>query len=188
MKAFLVARGQLTGEKLPAGQEGHLPLDRTESEFLIGLSGRTTLMNTLLALERRGLPVLDVTAQQDSRRGALLAPVNESSFDRYARELAIPFYEGQPGETRSPDELSRDADLRSIGGTLRDDPSIRVFTNADDIILGDEGLAFLRDAVRERLHVFPGGGHLGNMWVPEVHKAIFDGLGVPGEQRTASGN
>jgi hypothetical protein len=175
MKAFLVARGQLTGEAEPEPEQGdRLPLDRTESEFLIGVSGRTTLMNALLALEERGIPVLEIDDQTDAGRGPLLGPINQRSFDQYASQLIIPYYRGLPGETRSADELAHDAGLRSIGETLRDDPRIRVFTNVDDFILGEEGLAFLRDAVRERLHVFPGGGHMGNLDVPEVQQQIFD--------------
>lgn len=35
--------------------------------------------------------------------------------------------------------------------------------NADDIILGSDEVAFLRETFGERAHLFPHGGHCGNL-------------------------
>jgi hypothetical protein len=72
MKAFLVVQ-----QGLPDGKG--LPLDRTESEFLIGLSGRTTIMNTLAAIEAKGGKPLRIEPEDGDRRGPMLDVVNESS-------------------------------------------------------------------------------------------------------------
>ena len=55
---------------------------------------------------------------------------------------------------------------------------LHVVTNADDFILGDENLDWLRGVVGERLTVFPDGGHLGNLHLEPMRQAIVDALGV----------
>jgi hypothetical protein len=53
---------------------------------------------------------------------------------------------------------------------------VRVITNADDFILGEEGLAWLRATLGDRLVVFPHGGHLGNLYVEQVQESVFAAL------------
>lgn len=184
MKAFLVARETLAGDGTvarqaagsPAGPSA-LPFDREESEFLIGLSGRTTLINALQAIDQRGDATLEIPRnERDGERGPLLSVVNRSSLRNYADELAIPYYLGKTGNTLSRDELARSASLYAIEDTLRSDKRIRIFHNVDDFIVSGEEMEWLRDVMGERLKVFPGGGHLGNLHRPEVLQAIGDAV------------
>ena len=158
------------------GTENGLPFDRTESEFLVGLAGRTTLVSTLGAIEARGAPVL--TGENGKHRGPLLEQIGRSSLRNYAEELAIPFYAERFPDI-PPETLAARAGLRAQERVLRDDPRVRVLTNADDFILGESNLAWLQGVMGARLTVFPGGGHLGNLHLEPVQQAVLRALGAP---------
>jgi pimeloyl-ACP methyl ester carboxylesterase len=179
MKAFLLAQ-----QGMPA--DGRLPLSRIESEFLIGLSGRTTILNAISASEQRGGKALRVTADERAREGALLSEVNEGSVGNYGRELAVPYFEKTSGKSR--DELWNEANLHHHESWLRAESRVRAFTNQNDFILGAENLAWLEGVLGDRLVVFPDGGHLGNLYVPAVHEKILDALGpaAPGASAAAA--
>ncbi len=165
MKAFLVAM-----EGLPEGTP--LPFDRTESEFLVGFAGRVSMTTTLAALERRGVPTLEIHATDGG--GVLADEVNQGSLRRYADELVLPYFLEQTGQDGDPAAIVHAAGLRAQEHTVRVNARVRIVTNADDFILDAGGLAWLRETAGERLHVFPTGGHLGNLNVPEVQAKIFD--------------
>jgi ABC-type transporter lipoprotein component MlaA len=179
MKAFIVMMEGLRAD-------GVLPFDRQESEFVVGFSGRMTLADTLMAIRRRGAAGLAQVASEDGRGDALLASVLQSSFERYFYELAFPYFAERIDNGADADSLVRAAGLRSLADALRGKPTVHVVTNADDFILGDRGLAWLREHLGDRVTVFPGGGHMGNIFMPEVHAAILAALGEPPAVRTAA--
>jgi hypothetical protein len=94
-------------------------------------------------------------------------------------ELAIPYFVERAGGKQSVDELFAQANLYSQEAGLRDDPRIHVFTNRDDFILQQSDLAWLEQVLGPRITVFPAGGHLGNMYLPQVQAAFMDALGPP---------
>ncbi len=152
-------------------EEGRpLPLDRVESEFLIGLQGRTTLVATLEAVRERTGQELRIRARTDAGRGVLHSLLNETTLQNYADQLLLPHYEAKL--RLSPDGLERAASLRSLEQTLRSDDRIWIFTNADDFIVTREAIGWLRGVMGERLTVFPSGGHLGNLHLREVQNAV----------------
>ena len=154
-----------------------LPFDRAESEFLIGFTGRITLVNTVDAVRKKGGKVLTIETQAGDRRGPLLDVINQSSFRHYAQELIIPYYLEKRGDGVSREALAREAGLFPLETAFRTDDRIRILTNANDFLLGQEGLAWLRETLPpDRLTVFPGGGHLGNIYRPEVQSRILDAL------------
>jgi ABC-type transporter lipoprotein component MlaA len=158
-------------------EDPRLPFDRIESQFLIGLNGRDTIHNAMLAIRRRTGRELSLQPTVDPQRGPLLAEVNHSSFSAYVEHLVLPrLLAGEPDAT-SPDALLARSGLREIGPALARDARVRVLTNQDDFLLAPDDLAWLRDTLGERVRVFPAGGHLGNLWMPEVQDAIIDALG-----------
>jgi len=152
-----------------------LPFDRIESEFLIGLNGRDAVHNAMVAIQTTtGRGVL-LQPELDPERGWLLEEVNHSSFDAYVRHLVVPHFLVSDPDA-SIDSLLEASGLRGIAPALAADPRVSIFTNADDFLLGPGDAEWLRTALGERATVFPSGGHLGNLWVPEVQRAIFDAL------------
>ena len=83
------------------------------------------------------------------------------------------------------EQLFAAADLYSQEAGLREDERIFVFTNKDDFILQPSDLAWLEDVFAGRITVFPGGGHLGNMFMPQVQAAFMQGLGAPDQTADA---
>jgi phospholipid-binding lipoprotein MlaA len=166
MKAYLMTQ---PGVDLKDG----FPFDRTESEILVGFYARLGLIQALAAIEDAGHPTLGIPEERDGRGRLLLSQVNETTLDRYARELLIPYYEKKIG--LDGDALAKRAGLRSQTQLARSE-IVRVITNADDFILGDEDLAWLRSAAGDRLTVFPRGGHLGNLYLEAVQESIFGAL------------
>lgn len=164
-KALVLFDGRVTDPRLP--------FDRIESEFLIGLNGRDAVHNAIVAIQRTTGRGLRERREHDPARGYVLREVNDSSFDAYVRHLVLPHFLARGGGAASVESLLAESGLRGLEAALRDDPRIRVLTNADDFLLGPEDIAWLRETFGERAVVFPHGGHLGNLWVPEVQQAIF---------------
>jgi pimeloyl-ACP methyl ester carboxylesterase len=154
-----------------------LPFDRIESEFLIGLNGRDAVHNAMVAIRAKTGRGLRLEPELDPKRGWLLEEVNHSSFDGYLRHLVVPHFLETVGTAATIDSLLEASGLRGLGPALAADPRVAVITNADDFLLAPEDIAWLRETLGTRATVFPEGGHLGNLWVPEVQEAIFSALG-----------
>jgi ABC-type transporter lipoprotein component MlaA len=167
MKVFLVSQ-----DGLPEGRP--LPVDRDESRFLIGMTGRITLATTLGAVARNGDRVLEPL--QLPGRGRALDRFASITYPRYGEELVVPWLKQHLGEP-DPAELVHLASLRALDASTWANPDVRIVHNADDFILADDGLAFLEANLGDRLTVFPGGGHLGNLHLPEVQQAVQAQLG-----------
>jgi hypothetical protein len=56
-----------------------------------------------------------------------------------------------------------DTSLNSIADYLRSAKKISVVHNEDDIILAPGEIDFFRDTFQSRAHIYPKGGHCGNM-------------------------
>jgi hypothetical protein len=160
-----------------------LPFDRIESEFLIGLNGRDAVHNAMVAIRRATGRGLRMEEELDPGRGWLLEEVNQSSFDAYVRHLVLPHFLEQGARAATVESLLQASGVRSIGAALAADPRVSVVTNADDFLLGPDDVTWLRETLRERAIVFPAGGHLGNVWMPEVQDAIFHALGAEARGR-----
>jgi pimeloyl-ACP methyl ester carboxylesterase len=166
-----------------------LPFDRTESEFLIGLNGRDSVRNAMVGIEQATGRGVQMGPELDPARGWLLAEMNHSSFEIYVRHLVVPhFLETDRAGAADVESLLEASGLRGLAAALSSDARVRVFTNQDDFLLSAEDVAWLRETLGERASVFPQGGHLGNLWVPEVQEAILDALGTKRESAPAAAN
>ena len=159
-------------------KHGALPFERSESDFLIGLSSRATTMQALSASRSRGGESLRTLPDSAADSGPFAAEVKSTTLKRYLDELAIPYFAEQAGGGASTEQLFDAANLYSQETGLRADPRIRVFTNRDDFILAASDLRWLEQVFGERLTLFPGGGHLGNMYLPQVQDAFLGALGA----------
>ena len=84
------------------------------------------------------------------------------SFDDYINELLVPYW-NRDGRTLSRVRLIRESKLNQIQQFLADDKDVHVLTNADDPILDQNEVAFLRRTFGDRALIQPYGGHLGNL-------------------------
>jgi len=59
---------------------------------------------------------------------------------------------------------------------LRDKKAAFVFTSDNDFLLSEDDHAWLGSTFSERLEVFVGGGHTGNLYKKDVQEKIFSVL------------
>ena len=83
-------------------------------------------------------------------------------FICYVETQVIPYWHSIGGKG-SIDDLAQQVGLYAIEDYLRTSPKIGAMHNADDIILGEGDLGFLRRTLGDRLTVYPLGGHCGNI-------------------------
>jgi len=95
-----------------------------------------------------------------------LKAVNFASFEDYVDKVGLPYYQKQ-NKASSIDDLKKASSLRLIEDYLRTSPKIAAVTNADELILSQKDIAFLKDVFKDRLVIYPRGGHCGNMFYKE---------------------
>jgi hypothetical protein len=92
-------------------------------------------------------------------------------FVDYFNDILLPHLQkDEPGLTRQT--LLERLSLRKLEPYLRGADTVGLVTNADDIILGPDDLQYLEGVFGARARIFPTGGHLGNVFHPQVAQAI----------------
>lgn len=182
-KAFVISQGS---DRKLIEEYKTLPFQRDESDFLIGLSSRATTIQAISAAEMRGGKSLTLTqGSAGGFHGPFAEEVESNTLKRYMDELAIPYFVEREGGRQTAAQLFDKANLYSQEAGLRDDRRIYVFTNKDDFILQTSDLPWLEGLFAGRITVFPGGGHLGNMYMPQVQAAFMDALTGPPKAEAA---
>ena len=95
-----------------------------------------------------------------------LKAVNFATFEDYVNKIGFPYYK-KHNKDYSIETLKREASLKVIEDYLRTSPKIAAVTNADELILNEKDFAFLKDVFKDRLVIYPKGGHCGNMFYKE---------------------
>lgn len=154
-------------------------LDASHRELaaLVGLAFRLWLANMSFAsdlLTNNGLIVPpDKNLTITSSLEPYLRRSFSISFKEYMNKLLLPYYNrGSRSLTR--EQLIHEGKLKRIADYLQRTDSIGVITNADDPILGDGDLKFLRANFGKRAVIFENGGHMGNLASRKVVHTIRD--------------
>ena len=92
--------------------------------------------------------------------------VNFATFEDYVNKIGFPYYK-KYNKDFSIEDLKREASLRVIEDYLRTSPKIGAVTNADELILNEKDINYLKDVFKDRLVIYPKGGHCGNMFYKE---------------------
>ncbi len=92
--------------------------------------------------------------------------VNFATFEDYVNKIGFPYYK-KHNKDYSIEALKKEASLKVIEDYLRTSPKIAAVTNADELILNEKDFAFLKDVFKDRLVIYPKGGHCGNMFYKE---------------------
>ena len=95
-----------------------------------------------------------------------LKAVNFATFEDYVNKIGFPYYK-KHNKDYSIEALKREASLKVIEDYLRTSSKIAAVTNADELILNEKDFAFLKDVFKDRLVIYPKGGHCGNMFYKE---------------------
>ena len=102
--------------------------------------------------------------------------INFASFSDYVHKLAYPYYKEKSQKDLSLEELLQKSRLSYIDEYLKTSDKIAVVTNADELILDKDDLDYLRKTFKNRLIVYPYGGHCGNMFFPVNVKVMLEFL------------
>lgn len=150
-----------------------------EARFLIGLYYRLALLDVIwVSQERLDMGILK-TERRPLQRAAASQEMLDYSLMEYAYALLLPQML-QRGVVSSDDDLFAQSDLRALDARLRQNAKARVVCNANDILLIDSDLAWLRDVFGPvRLIVHDNGGHMGNLDDPDVRASILGLLDEP---------
>ena len=92
--------------------------------------------------------------------------VNFATFEDYVNKVGFPYYK-KYNKDFSIEDLKREASLRVIEDYLRTSPKIAAVTNADELILNEKDINYLKDVFKDRLVIYTKGGHCGNMFYKE---------------------
>lgn len=95
-----------------------------------------------------------------------LKAVNFATFEDYVNKIGFPYYK-KYNKDFTIEYLKREASLRVIEDYLRTSSKIAAVTNADELILNEKDLDYLKDVFKDRLVIYPKGGHCGNMFYKE---------------------
>ena len=95
-----------------------------------------------------------------------LKAVNFATFEDYVNKVGFPYYK-KHNKDYAIEDLKREASLKVIEDYLRTSHKIAAVTNADELILNEKDFAFLKDVFKDRLVIYPKGGHCGNMFYKE---------------------
>lgn len=142
-----------------------VPLDKETAHFTVGLSLKLAMREMLLAIHREN-PLPDLPAYSWGRRNALYLALDKITFADYVDLLKTRY----PQQTL--EELLWRSDLRSMEQFLKTSPDIAVFHTLDDFLLSDADRRWLDETLRQRLHWFSNGGHLGNLYYLPVNNMI----------------
>lgn len=155
-----------------------LPLSPIEAEYLIGLAYRVTLKDLIWTSQQREDQGVLLTPRTAWDREPAYREIWEYSWVEYFHAFLLPsFAGGEPTEADARALRARN-DLHSIRDALAADDRLRVVLNEDDFLLRPGDLEWLRSVMgAERLIVFPEGGHLGNLYRPDVRAAVQRALG-----------
>ena len=92
--------------------------------------------------------------------------VNFATFEDYVNKIGFPYYK-KYNKDFTIEDLKREASLRVIEDYLRTSPKIAAVTNADELILNEKDIDYLKDIFKDRVIIYPKGGHCGNMFYKE---------------------
>ena len=152
---------------------GNIPLTRTESDFLIGLSFRYTLMNVIVDSQRRhNLGVLKVNPAKFVRQDSI-REIREINYADYTERFVLP-YLIKSGRVTSREQVLANTDLTHSTEWLRHNPKIRVQICEDDFLLTPTDLPWFRSTFGSNLVNYAVGGHLGNLHIPAVQEKLVE--------------
>ena len=124
------------------------------------------------------LPELVYVTQVIYDQGVLTAPKDEVrkrleeakkfTFTDYNEKIAVPLWKRRATESQVDlESLINRGSLARILDRLRSNSKVHIMHNADDFLAERKSIEELKEALGDRVRLYPYGGHLGNLWFPE---------------------
>lgn len=90
--------------------------------------------------------------------------INFATFEDYVNKVAFPYFQKHSDKPIVLEDLLKKSRLNYIQDYLKNSKKIAVVTNADELILNEKEINYLKDTFKGRIIVYPYGGHCGNMF------------------------
>jgi len=153
---------------------GPLPFTDLEARYLVGLDFRLALVDVLSSIEDRNDFGVLQTERSFLHRESAYVEMASYSFEGYVYAFVLPYFRDQLDLVSGMEDLIAQTDLRSVEDGLRGNPKIRHFANRNDFLTTPEDVAWITATLgAEHVRLFPTGGHLGNLYKPEVQAEIM---------------
>jgi ABC-type transporter lipoprotein component MlaA/pimeloyl-ACP methyl ester carboxylesterase len=166
-----------------------LPFNATESKFLVGLALRLTLRDIIYSSQLRHNQGVLKQPLKKSNRQAVYDEIMTYSFLDYINQFAIPYDRARGIDMTNPEIAKEATDLRSYTDGLKATHNVRIIANRNDLLLSGDDLAWIETTFEPaELRFFEHGGHLGNLYQPDVQKSILAALDGLGASRKTSNN
>ncbi|MFH6598573.1 serine/threonine protein kinase [Ectopseudomonas khazarica] len=147
-------------------QQSREKLSDEQMAMLIGTSFRFSSADIVFTsdlLNRRGLITpRDYRITESTSLTPFFQLALRCDFDCYIAEQLMPMWRARY-DGGSLNQLIEQSSLYALEDYLRGSDKIAVMHNADDLILGQGDIGFLRRTFGERLTLYPRGGHCGNL-------------------------
>ncbi|WP_419785026.1 alpha/beta hydrolase [Pseudodesulfovibrio sp.] len=156
----------------------HVDFDDTDLRALIGvdfrLSATAMIFSSDVCLRAGYLVPPD---QYPLANGAPLMDYAEAAFDisfeEYMDEYLLPYLK-YVDPTMDRYTMIKNCSLYPIRSWLMDSGKVVLIGNLDDVILNNDDVQFIEDVFGKRAHLFPTGGHCGNMMYGPFVKAMLE--------------
>ncbi|OQW53655.1 MAG: hypothetical protein A4S09_07055 [Proteobacteria bacterium SG_bin7] len=126
--------------------------------------------------EKGYLKDLRGTYSSYSRRDFYKSIEDNYDFSRYIHEVVVPYYQFKDPTLDAKTMLFRSS-LYSISDNLRTNPLITVIHNKDDVYMhNSSSLEWLKATLKNKLILFDRGGHVGNLYMPQVQEKIIQAM------------
>lgn len=149
-----------------ANDEGMLRKDGSGAAGLIGFSFRLTsagmVFNSDVMTKSGYIVPKDKVFTKHENLTYYARASHLVTFQEYIEQMLIPGLKAKyPNKTA--DDFVQESSLNSIEYFLTSNTNIHAVTNANEVILAPGELEYLENILGDRLMVYPGGGHCGNM-------------------------
>ena len=132
-----------------------------EASYLIGLSYRFTLRNTII----NGLGL--------KRSRGVYSRVDPLSYQDYFAQILRPRLLAR-GEVAA--DIDASVNLRTREAGLMTEPNLKLVLTGNDFLLTAEDLAWFRERFGDRVIYTEKGSHMGQLWWPEVKKKMAEAI------------
>lgn len=130
------------------------------------------------------LPELVYVTQVIRERDAAAIPMSQArrriqgartfTFTEYSEKIGLPAWRIQTGEPQADlASFTRRGSLAPILDQLRGNSKVQIVHNADDFLAERKSIEELKEAMGDRMTLYPHGGHLGNLWYPETKEYLL---------------
>ena len=111
------------------------------------------------------------------RREPVYQEILQYSYQDYFEKFVVPYYQTIGIDLTQPEIRAKASDLRVYSAGLHSNPNIRLILNENDFLVTDDDLEWFQSTFRpDQLTVFKHGGHLGNLTLPALQKALLDAI------------